>query len=172
MAIGTISLIALNQYMVGNDYSVNTANENNPDERFLSMDLDKQTIAQLSLEWAILDKNIPGYNLMKDKNHIIVSTMNINKNYNFTLEDISFTILTPEEIQQKSNKDGDFLYLEFRGLDIYGNTATVELHNSWAVSEETRKNGLGFLSGGGARIPFKKEGGRWLRQNVTEIWTA
>jgi hypothetical protein len=50
LAIGTISLIALNQYMVGNDYSVNTANENNPDERFLSMDLDKQTIAQLSLE--------------------------------------------------------------------------------------------------------------------------
>ena len=151
----------------GNDIGMNDY-----DEKTLQVDLDKQTIAQLSLEWGISGKNTSTYYSTEEKNHIIVSTMNINKNYNFTLEDISVTILTPEEIQQKSNKYGDFLYLEFREFEIRGNNATVRLDNSWAVSEETRKSGLVFLSGGGAKIPFKKEGGEWMRENVTEIWTA
>ncbi len=88
----------------------------NSNEKLLQEEWDRQIIAQLSLEWAILDKNIPDYDLndmIRDKNHIIVSTKNINKNYNFSLQNITISILTPEEIQQKSNTEGDFLYLEF-----------------------------------------------------------
>jgi hypothetical protein len=145
---------------------------NDYDEKTLQVDLDKQTIAQLSLEWGILNKNIPDYNLIKDTNNIIISTQNINKNYNFSNGKISFIILTPEKIQQKSNIESDFLFIKFYMLEINGNNAIVELNNNWALSEETRENRLGLLSGGGAKIPFKKEGGRWLRQNVTEIWMA
>lgn len=57
-------------------------------------------------------------------------------------------------------------------LEINSNNATVILNNNWALSEETRENRLPLLSGGGAKIPFKKETGKWLRQNVTEIWMA
>ena len=155
-----------------NSFSGNGTGMNDHDEKSIQVDLDKQTIAQLSLEWGILDKNIPDYNLIKDTDHIIVSTKNINKNYNFSNENISFIILTPEEIQQKSNIEGDFLYLEFHMIEINDNNATVILNNNWALSEETRENSLALLSGGGAKIPFKKEMGKWLRQNVTEIWMA
>ncbi len=133
---------------------------------------DRQTIAQLSLEWAIIGKNIPDFHLINDPNNIIVSTRNINKSYNFSLENITFNILTPEEIQQKSNNQGDFLYFEFEMLDIIDNSATVKLNNIWAVSEENKKNGSLYLSGGGATIPFKKERGRWLTGEATEIWMS
>lgn len=135
-------------------------------------ELDRQTIAQLSLEWAIIGKNIPDYDLIKDKNNIIVSIRNINKNYNFSLENITFSILTQEEIQQKSNTEGDFLYFEFQMLNVSDNNATVKLNNIWAESEENKKKGLAYLSGGGATIPFKKERDGWLSENVTEMWIS
>jgi len=45
-------------------------------------------------------------------------------------------------------------------------------NNIWAESEENKKKGLVYLSGGGATIPFKKERGRWLSENVTEMWIS
>lgn len=110
--------------------------------------------------------------MIKDKNNIIVSIRNINKNYNFSLENITFSILTQEEIQQKSNTEGDFLYFEFQMLNVSDNNATVKLNNIWAESEENKKKGLAYLSGGGATIPFKKERDGWLSENVTEMWIS
>ncbi len=62
--------------------------------------------------------------------------------------------------------------MEFEMLDISGSSATVKLNNIWAESEENKKKGLAYLSGGGATIPFKKERGRWLRESVTETWIS
>ncbi len=132
---------------------------------------DKQIIAQMSLEWAVLDKNIPDYNIIKDKDHFVLSTRNINKGYNFSLKNITISILTSEEIKQKSEADGDFLYLEFEKIDISSKKATVKLNNIWAQNETSRKT-MAYLSGGGATIPFRKEGGRWVRQDVTETWIS
>ena len=61
----------------------------------------------------------------------------------------------------------------FLTIFILVSTVTAFAQEELTVEKtKVRKNGLGFLSGGGARIPFKKEGERWLLQNVTEIWTA
>lgn len=132
---------------------------------------DKQIIAQMSLEWAVLDKNISDYNLIEDKNHLVLSTRNINKGYNFSLENITISILTPEEIRQKSEAEGDYLYLEFEKMDISSRKATVKLNNIWAQNETSRKT-IAYLSGGGATIPFIKVGGNWVRQDVTETWIS
>lgn len=137
----------------------------------LQDDTDRRTIAQMSLEWAVLDKNIPDYNMIKDKDHLVLSTRNINKSYNFSLGKISISILTPEEIRQKSEVEGDFLYLEFEVIDIHGSGATVKLNNIWAQNETSRKT-IAYLSGGGATIPFTKIGGNWVRQDVTESWIS
>ncbi len=137
----------------------------------LQEDTDRQTIAQLSLEWAVLGKNISDYNLIKDKEHLVLSTRNINKSYNFSLENITISILTPEEIRQKSEAEGDFLYLEFEMIDIHGSGATVKLNNIWAQNENSRKT-MAYLGGGGATIPFTKIGGKWVRQDVTETWIS
>ncbi len=141
------------------------------DEKPRQEEQDRQIIAQMSLEWAVLDKNIPDYNLIKDKENLVLSNKNINKSYNFSLENITISILTPEEIKQKSEAEGDYLYLEFEMLEIYGSRATVKLNNIWAQNETSRKT-IAYLSGGGAAIPFRKEGGRWVRQDVTETWIS
>lgn len=134
-------------------------------------DIDRQTIAQMSLEWAVLDKNIADYNMIKDKGHLVLSTRNINKSYNFLLENVTISILTPEEIKQKSEAEGDYLYLEFEMLDIQGSKATVKLNNIWAQNEASKKT-IAYLSGGGATIPFIKVEGIWVRQAVTEAWIS
>lgn len=137
----------------------------------LQVDTDRQTIAQMSLEWAVLGKNISDYNLIKDKDNLVLPTGNINKGYNFSLENITISILTPEEIRQKSEAEGDYLYLEFEMLEIYGSRATVKLNNIWAQNETSRKT-IAYLSGGGATIPFTKIGDKWVRQDVTETWIS
>ena len=137
----------------------------------LQVDTDRQTIAQMSLEWAILGKNISDYNLIKDKDHLVLSTRNINKGYNFSLGNVTISILTPEEIKQKSEAEGDYLYLEFEMLEIYGSRATVKLNNIWAQNETSRKT-IAYLSGGGATIPFIKVGDNWVRQAITESWIS
>lgn len=137
----------------------------------LQVDADIQAIAQASLEWAILDKNIPDYNMIKDKKHLVLSTRSINKGYNFALGNSIVSILTPEEIKQKSDVEGDYLYLEFETIVINGREATVKLNNIW-VQNETSSKTIAYLSGGGAAIPFKKEGDVWVRQNITQIWIS
>ncbi len=141
------------------------------DEKLQQEEADKQIIAKMSLEWAVLDKDIPDYNIINDKNHFVLSTRNINKSYNFSLENITISILTPEEIKQKSEAEGDFLYLEFEKIDISSRRATVKLNNIWAQNETSRKT-TAYLSGGGATIPFTKIGGKWVRQDVTETWIS
>ncbi len=141
------------------------------DEKPRQEEQDRQIIAQMSLEWAVLDKNIPDYNLIKDKDQLVLSTRNINKSYNFSLENVTISILTPEEIKQKSEAEGDYLYIEFEMLDIHGSGATVKLNNIWAQNETSRKT-IAYLSGGGATIPYIKVGGNWVRQDVTETWIS
>ncbi len=91
--------------------------------------------------------------------------------YNFSLENVTISILTPEEIKKKSETEGDFLYLEFETIDISSRGATVKLNNIWAQNETSRKT-IAYLSGGGATIPFTKIGGKWVRQDVTETWIS
>ncbi len=105
----------------------------------LQVDTDRQTIAQMSLEWAVLGKNISDYNLIKDKDHLVLSTRNINKGYNFSLKNVTISILTPEGIKQKSEAEGDYLYLEFEKIDISSRRATVKLNNIWAKMKPAGK---------------------------------
>lgn len=141
------------------------------DEKPRQEEKDRQIIAQMSLEWAVLDKNIPDYNLIKDKDNIVLSNRNIDKSYNFSLGNITISILTPEETKQKSEAEGDFLFLEFEKIDISSREATIKLNNIWAQNETSRKT-TAYLSGGGATIPFTKIEGTWVRQDVTETWIS
>ncbi len=141
------------------------------DEKPQQEEADKQIIAQMSLEWAVLDKNIPDYNIIEDKDHFVLSTRNINKSYKFSLKNITISISTPEEVKQKSEAEGDFLYLEFEKIDISSRKVTVKLNNIWAQNETNRKT-TAYLSGGGATIPFTKVGGKWVRQDVSETWIS
>lgn len=140
---------------------------------------DKQALAQAAFKWAIIDKNIPDFQLIKDPANLIVSTQGISDDFQFTFKGFNVTILTPEEIQKKADKDGDFLYIKFASsaggedaFQVTENEAAVSVNIRWAQSSESKKKGSLYLSGGGAELHFKKKGKTWVFDRVGKIWIS
>ena len=70
------------------------------------------------IETAVVYGQIPDYSLIKDKKNIIISSKIIDSNLLPVLPNIKLIVLSPTEIKKKANKEGDFLYLNFRKIDI------------------------------------------------------
>lgn len=130
---------------------------------------DKATVIRLTLERALVQQEIPDYQLIADKENIILSTENFNPEWLPSLTNIHITLLTPEEIQAKANSNGDFLYLRFHPLEIGGEESLIiSLDNIWAVSENSDTV---YLSGGGFTIEYQKKNGEWHGE-LTKIWIS
>jgi hypothetical protein len=84
------------------------------------------------------------------------------------LAGVNLIPLTPQEIQNKANQEGDFLHLSFGQLEVQDNRAAVGLNNSWAVAEDS----TGYLSGGGCTLEFHKEAGQWVLEPPRSCWIA
>lgn len=89
------------------------------------------------IETAVVYGQIPDYSLIKDKKNIIISSEIIDSNLLPVLPNIKLIVLSHTEIKKKSNKEGDFLYLRFRKIDIENWNARLTLDNTWAVSEKS-----------------------------------
>jgi hypothetical protein len=76
--------------------------------------------------------------------------------------------MTPEEIQKKTNSEGDFLYIRFRTIDIK-NSSNIEISidNTWAVSEKN-SNIVYVSGGGGCTIKYYKENDKWEADSLIE----
>jgi hypothetical protein len=129
---------------------------------------DKAVIVRLSLEWALVGQNIPDYALLEDQENIILSLENLDASLVPDLAGVNLTPLTPQEIQSKANREGDFPYLSFGQLEMQEITAAVSLNNSWAVAEDS----TGYLSGGGCTLEFHKEAGQWVLELPRACWIA
>jgi hypothetical protein len=131
---------------------------------------DKAAIVRLSLEWALVDQNIPDYALLlKDSKNVVLSLENLDATLVPELAGVNLTPLAPQEIQNKANQEGDFLHLRFEQLEIQETRATVNLNNSWAVAEDSN---MGYLSGGGCILEFHKEAGQWELEPPRACWIA
>ncbi len=127
---------------------------------------DRAEIIRLSLERALVDQEIPDYALIQDPGNIILSTANIDADLVPALPGINLILLTPEEIQDKANREGDLFYLEFTDITVESNTrVTVSLDNTWAAPKDSEKV---YLSGGGFVIEFTKTAGAWIGEVVQE----
>ena len=121
---------------------------------------DRADIIRLSLERALLDQEIPDYGLIQDPENIVLSTANVDASLVPTLPGINLILLTQEEIQDKANREGDFLYIEFTDITVESATkVTVSLSNTWAVAKDSE---TGYLSGGGFVIEFTKTADGWI----------
>ena len=121
------------------------------------------------IEIAVVSGKIPDYNLIKDKNNIIISSENIESTLSGVLSGMNYTILTPLEIKGKANKEGDFLYLKFKKIDINIMKATISIDNTWSLGNNSK---FSYLSGGGMTITFHKRFGKWIEDTTREMWIS
>jgi len=125
-------------------------------ESVIYSESDMSEIIRLSLTTALVDKRIPGYNLIKD--NIILSTENIREDLVPEIPGVNLVILEPDDIQLKADREGDLLYLRFK-LELQNDrNAIVRLENYWMMSETSTRL---HLSGGELWFAYRKESGVW-----------
>jgi len=127
-------------------------------------DGDKTEIIKLTLERAIVAKEIPDYHIIEDKENIVLSTENIDPDLVSRISGVNLTLLDPDRIQEKADREGDFLFLRFKQIQINGSRVIVSLDNTWAVSKNSQ---VGYLSGGGFTIGYNRDlFGRWVGEII------
>lgn len=103
--------------------------------------------------------------LMKEQltEDLIVSTANIKPEWLNGITDIKFKFLSQNQIQQKADREGDFLYVSFPYFKVKGLCVAVEVSHTWAVGKNSK---FVYLSGGGNRYEFRKESGKWTKKSI------
>ena len=131
---------------------------------------DQAELIRLTLERAVVDQEIPDFQLLTEgRDEIVLSTENVDPELVPELEGVNLVLLSPEEIQAKANEEGDFLYLHFQMVDVQSETeVTVALNNIWAIAEDSDTM---YLSGGGFKIEYTKTADGWTGE-VTELWIS
>jgi hypothetical protein len=123
-------------------------------------------IIRSSLTIALIDKRIPDYKLIEDKENIVLSTENIFRDLVPEIFGVNLIVLEPDEIQNKADREGDFLYLRFTKLEFQNEgNAIVDLDNVWMKG---RTSPYMYLSGGGLAIAYSKDSGIW---NYTVLYS-
>ncbi|GAB6156607.1 hypothetical protein JCM17380_53610 [Desulfosporosinus burensis] len=124
-----------------------------------------------TLDIAITEKKLPDIYNMNPNENIILSSENIAPEVVPQLEVANIVILSPESIQERANKEGDFQYLRFSTLNNHFFQATVSLQNSWATAVNSNSKNV-YLSGGGIKIWFFNILGKWLIFPNIEMWRS
>ncbi len=122
-------------------------------------DANKAEIVNQILEESLVKKKLPSYGLLTNqKNTFILSTQNIQTEWIKPLENVNLKFMNAEEIQQKADTEGDFLYISLSELKVKGECVAVTITNSWAVGKSSTKM---YLSGGGTNYIFRKDSGKF-----------
>ena len=130
---------------------------------------DRAEVIRLTLERALVEKEVPDYQLLAEQGAFILSTENVDPALVPELAGVDLTLMTPEEIQQRANEEGDFLFLRFDEITAEtADKANVSFSNAWAISEESD---TGYLSGGGFAIEYTREDGGWHGE-ITSVWIS
>jgi hypothetical protein len=122
-------------------------------------DGDKAEIIKLTLERALVKKEIPDYHYIKDLQHVPTSTKNINAELLPKFAGIGFLPLKPEEIEERAAKDeGHYIYfLEFETFTIKDSKVIVELGNYPKYNQKPGPTAFGGALG----FECQKQDGKW-----------
>jgi len=129
---------------------------------------DKRELAEIGLQWAV-DGGLSDFALVKDPVNLIVSNANLPDKSELKLTGRTLTVLSPQQIQERANKEGDFLYFRFGAFIGYKDRARVTVGLVWAVSSQSESQ---YLSGGGATLKFERRDGKWTLLPVTNRWMS
>lgn len=129
----------------------------------------RQGLVRQTLERALIAKELPDANLLLDQEVVVVSTENIDSEWISDLGNVRFLLLSPDEIKDRANREGDFLYLRFDRVELIDEShAVISLSNTWAVASDST---TGYLSGGGFTIEYRRVNGQWLGE-ISVQWIS
>ena len=125
-------------------------------------DGDKTEIMKMTLELALATGVFAH---IIDKEKMILSTENIDPNLVPKMPGVNLTLLDPDEIQERADRECDFLFLRFRQMQINGWRVIVSLDIGWAIG---RNSHAGYLSGGGFTIRYYRDlFGIWVGEGIS-----
>lgn len=124
---------------------------------------DKQAAIKSALELALIKKQIPDYGLIKDKQNVVLSSKNVPTNADLNLSGVNILLLSPDKIQEKADREGDFTFLSFGEITANGDKMFVVITNTWVKSRTSK---MLYLSGGGMFLEYQKKDGKWVGNNV------
>lgn len=124
----------------------------------------------LSLERALVDQEIPDYRLLVEGGEaIVLSSENIEDVQVPEVPGFEIHVLSPEEIQDRANAEGDYLYLFFNPIEVEtADKVNVSFGSQWAVAEDST---AGYLSGGGLQMVYERQGEGWVGE-VEAVWMS
>jgi hypothetical protein len=147
---------AVQNYVQGKTYQPLEIKKTN---HIVLTEVHKVAVINPTLEKALLNKQIPDYGLLKDKGNVVLSTENIPLNFVPKVSGVNLILLSPEQIKEKANLEGDFVFLSFGDIEANGDKISVVLTNTWVKSKDSRKV---YLSGGGIFLEYRKQNGKWI----------
>ncbi|MCR4319149.1 MAG: hypothetical protein NUV74_02290 [Candidatus Brocadiaceae bacterium] len=139
---------------------------------------DVRVLYQSMLEWAVLNKPLPGqssgttfpdYNLIKDATVIRVSSRNLPSEVKLSLPNRQIHVLSEEKLQKNAAENGDFFAFYFGKLETIGEFAELDLELRWFTSKSSH---AALLSGGGTRIRFRWQEGKWRFEKLLGMWIS
>jgi hypothetical protein len=125
-------------------------------------------MALMALPWA-LDGGIFDVRLLKDPADVIVSEANLPAKTELPVPNRKVTVLSPKAIQERADKQGDFLYFKFGPFRPTRKGIRVAISLVWAIATTSEAT---YLSGGGATLDFEKREGKWQLLPVTNRWIS
>lgn len=150
--------------------SVTIARQNSPDNQEtqkveageLSKD-DQAEIIKLTLELALMKKEIPDYSYLEKQGYVPLSTENISAELVPEIKGFKLLLLEPKKIKELADSsEGYVYYLHFDKFRIKDSKVFVSLDNDPMYG----KNASVMAFGGGIVVEFQKKDGKW----VGEIW--
>lgn len=121
---------------------------------------DRDEMARLALDLALVARQIPDHALLKDPKHVVVSTENLPAPPP-RLDGVELLPMSADAVQAKADREGDFVYIVLGAPEAHPKGIRLSIHNRWAIGAASKKAGKIFLSGGGMSLLFHKEGGAW-----------
>jgi len=88
---------------------------------------DEVDLVRLSLEWGLVEKNVPDYGLLSDPQNIVLVLEGFETRTVPKLPGANLTLLSKEEVKAKVDAEGDFLYVRLNLYPVTATTAQVEV---------------------------------------------
>ncbi|MBU1717420.1 MAG: hypothetical protein KKG70_17640 [Proteobacteria bacterium] len=137
-----------------------------PSQKITAKDITE--VMRLTLERALAAQEIPDYDLIEDTANIVLSSENVNPSLLPQISGVTLTLLSPEQIQEKADRQGDFLYLRFKEITVEDSKIIVSLESAWAIGKNST---TAYLSGGGFTVEYHRKDGKWVGE-VTVTWIS
>ena len=122
-------------------------------------DGDKAEIVRLTLERALVKREIPDYDYIKDLKQVLISNKNIKTELLPKFDGIGFALLKPEEIEERAERvAGSYIYfLEFGKFKVEDAKVMVDLNH---YPKYNRKPGI-MAFGGALVFECQRQDGKW-----------